>query len=60
MGRNSVHGSDSWESAVREIGIWFSKEELVGYKGMGEPWVYENDAKDGILSELAKRRATLE
>ena len=24
MGRNSVHGSDSTESAEREIGIWFT------------------------------------
>ena len=26
--RNSVHGSDSPESAAREIGLWFSEEEL--------------------------------
>ena len=27
-GRNSVHGSDSPESAEREIGLWFSEDEL--------------------------------
>ena len=27
-GHNSVHGSDSPESAAREIGLWFTPEEL--------------------------------
>lgn len=29
-GRNSVHGSDSSESAAREIAQWFSGNEIVG------------------------------
>merc|ERR1712183_1112178 len=29
MGRNIIHGSDSVESALKEIGLWFSAEELV-------------------------------
>merc|ERR1712183_759754 len=29
MGRNIIHGSDSVESALNEIGLWFSAEELV-------------------------------
>lgn len=29
-GRNSVHGSDSPESAAREIAQWFSGNEIVG------------------------------
>ncbi len=29
-GRNSVHGSDSPESAAREISYWFSQTEIVG------------------------------
>ncbi len=29
-GRNSVHGSDSPESAAREIAQWFSVNEIVG------------------------------
>ena len=28
IGRNLVHGSDSPQSAEREIGIWFKKEDL--------------------------------
>ena len=32
MGRNSVHGSDSVESAEREIGIWFKSQEICAFK----------------------------
>ena len=41
MGRNSVHGSDSKESAEREVKIWFEESELCGYSNPQEPWVYE-------------------
>ena len=30
IGENSVHGSDSAESAAREIGLFFSDNEIVG------------------------------
>merc|ERR1711922_63937 len=29
MGRNIIHGSDSVESAEKEIGLWFKVDELV-------------------------------
>ncbi|EKD28456.1 MAG: hypothetical protein ACD_79C00294G0001 [uncultured bacterium] len=35
---NLVHASDSKESAQREIGIFFSKEELKEYQTSGECW----------------------
>merc|ERR1712168_1686002 len=31
MGRNIIHGSDSVESALKEIGLWFKVEELVDW-----------------------------
>ncbi|XP_057293919.1 nucleoside diphosphate kinase B-like [Hydractinia symbiolongicarpus] len=31
LGRNIVHGSDSVESAQKEIDLWFKKEELVDW-----------------------------
>ena len=31
VGKNIIHGSDSPESAVREIGLFFNNEELVQY-----------------------------
>ncbi len=31
VGKNIIHGSDSSESAVREIGLFFKEEELLEY-----------------------------
>ncbi len=39
IGRNLVHGSDSSESATREIGIWFSPEELLPRTNDAEKWL---------------------
>ena len=36
---NLVHGSDSPESAAREIALWFRPEELVAYELAGSEWV---------------------
>lgn len=38
-GRNLVHGSDSPESAEREIANFFTQEELLSYKRVIEEWV---------------------
>ena len=39
---NSVHGSDSKESADREIALWFpGQSDLCNYSGVSEPWLYE-------------------
>ncbi|KAH3678490.1 hypothetical protein WICMUC_001507 [Wickerhamomyces mucosus] len=40
-GRNVAHGSDSVESANKEIALWFKKEELVEYKPSLFGWIYE-------------------
>jgi nucleoside-diphosphate kinase len=37
---NLIHGSDSEESAAREIALWFKPEEVVGYAIAGEEWVF--------------------
>ena len=36
---NLVHGSDSEDSARREIALWFRPEELVDYPLAGSEWV---------------------
>lgn len=41
MGMNVIHGSDSAESAEREIGIFFKAEELVGWDRANERWIVE-------------------
>lgn len=40
-GMNIIHGSDSVESAEREISIFFRPEELVSYEKTMDAWVYE-------------------
>lgn len=37
---NLVHGSDSPESAQREIALWFRPDELVDYSIAGSQWVF--------------------
>ena len=41
VGRNIIHGSDSVESAKREISLWFNEDELTDYQQTREPWIYE-------------------
>ena len=40
MGRNVCHGSDSVESAQREIALWF-KEGINEYSSHSSSWLYE-------------------
>ena len=40
-GRNLVHGSDSLESAKREIGIFFNDYELQDWKRSVDSWLFE-------------------
>ncbi|HQF17603.1 MAG TPA: nucleoside-diphosphate kinase [Methanotrichaceae archaeon] len=40
-GRNVVHGSDSPESAKREIELHFRPEEIVAFQRIDEAWLYE-------------------
>ncbi len=41
IGRNVIHGSDSPESAKREIGFFFKPEELQEYRRIDEAWLRE-------------------
>jgi nucleoside-diphosphate kinase len=41
VGRNLVHGSDSIESAHREIGIFFEGQELPSWERDVDRWVFE-------------------
>lgn len=40
VGKNIIHGSDSLESAQREIGFFFKEEELTSYKKDVNNWIY--------------------
>lgn len=39
VGMNIIHGSDSAESAEREIGLWFSKDEIVSVEKTIARWI---------------------
>ena len=41
IGRNLVHGSDSTESAQREISLFFSPQEILDYTRSTDPWITE-------------------
>ncbi|MBT17863.1 MAG: nucleoside-diphosphate kinase [Dehalococcoidia bacterium] len=41
IGRNLVHGSDSAESAEKELGIFFKENEIFNYERDQEKWVIE-------------------
>jgi len=41
VGRNIIHGSDSVESAQREISLWFNDEEVNTYESPRDAWLYE-------------------
>lgn len=41
VGRNIVHGSDSVDSAQREISLWFSASELASYELRNEADIHE-------------------
>jgi nucleoside-diphosphate kinase len=40
-GRNIVHGSDSPESAKREINLFFNDYEIQKFDKLDEPWLFE-------------------
>ena len=41
IGRNLVHGSDSLESAEREVSIFFPPKEVLSYKRAPDAWTTE-------------------
>lgn len=41
IGRNLVHGSDSPENGVREVGYFFADDELVSWGRVTDPWIIE-------------------
>lgn len=42
VGRNLVHGSDSPESAAREVALFFTEDEIVDWDASVAPWVIES------------------
>ena len=41
VGRNLTHASDSLESGINEVALWFKAKELVSWDRSIDPWVFE-------------------
>lgn len=41
VGRNICHGSDSVDSANKEIALWFKEDEICNYGLCTNSWIYE-------------------
>lgn len=41
MSRNVCHGSDSLDSAKREISLWFNEKDLIDWDKVDEKWVHD-------------------
>ena len=41
IGRNLIHGSDSPETAMSEVALFFEPQEICGYARNVEPWIIE-------------------
>jgi nucleoside-diphosphate kinase len=48
MRYNLIHGSDSPESARREIALFFSEEEIVHYDLASAQWIYARSGEEWI------------
>ncbi len=42
VGRNLVHGSDSVDSGKREVGNFFTEDELTSWTRSTDSWIFEN------------------
>jgi len=40
VGMNIIHGSDSPESAEREIKLWFREQDQIAYEKTIDRWIY--------------------
>ena len=51
VGRNIIHGSDSTDSAAKEIALWFTEEELTKWRPSQVEWVYEEEELESSASQ---------
>lgn len=51
--RNVIHGSDSVESAQKEIYLWFRQNELQSWKDCSSGWIYNWSANPSNLTSVS-------
>jgi nucleoside-diphosphate kinase len=52
--KNIIHGSDSVESAKREINLWFASSEVYDPVDHHESWIYENVLPNRVKSAVVE------
>ena len=57
VGRNVVHGSDSVESAAREIAIYFNDNEVLEYDYLPAKWLFDN-SQANLTKRLSNSQKT--
>merc|ERR1712029_253315 len=60
VGRNIIHGSDSVESANKEISLWFKPEELSKWRPFQVEWVYEEEELDKTKPQMQQTPKTVD
>merc|ERR1712029_725394 len=60
VGRNIIHGSDSVESANKEISLWFKPEELSKSRPSQVEWVYEEEELDKTKPQMQQTSKTVD
>merc|ERR1712227_649668 len=60
VGRNIIHGSDSVESANKEISLWFKPEELSKWRPSQVEWVYEEEELDKTKPQMQQTPKTVD
>lgn len=56
--RNVIHGSDSVESAQKEIYLWFRQNELQSWKDCSSGWIYNWSANPSSLTSVSALAAS--
>jgi len=49
VGRNLIHASDSVESALKEVAMWFPDEQIVQWRPCALEWTYEDEVDESNL-----------
>ncbi|XP_069693931.1 nucleoside diphosphate kinase A-like [Periplaneta americana] len=52
--KNTIHGSDTVDSANREISLWFEPNEMVDWQSAYDAWIVECSTVSKIVKEVCK------
>ena len=59
VGRNIIHGSDSVESANKEVSLWFRPEQLSAWRPALVEWLYEEEELEAEKPQPKPQKVSL-